>query len=132
MLENYLLNVEKSKILFWAIHLKKNNNHIGNIKIDPINLKHQLGEYGIMIGDVNEWKKGYAYEATKTVINYCFNTLKLRKINLGVIENNVQAVSLYTRIGFIREGIYRYHYCKNNEYLNTLRMALFNPSFKYT
>ena len=131
MLENYLSNVEKSIICFWAIHIKNNNLHIGNIKIDPINSKHSLGEYGIMIGDDNEWGKGYAFEASTLVIDYCFNFLNLRKINLGVIENNIQAVNLYNKLGFITEGKFKYHYRENNEYLNTLRMALFNPKFKY-
>ena len=61
MLENYLSNVTKSKICFWAIHIKNNNLHIGNIKIDPINLIHLLEEYAIMIGDVNEYGKVYAH-----------------------------------------------------------------------
>ena len=36
-LENFLIEVEKKDIYFWAIHLKENDTHIGNIKIDPIN-----------------------------------------------------------------------------------------------
>ena len=60
MLKNYLSEAEKKDILFWAIHLKTDNKHIGNIKIDPVNLKHGWGEYGIMMGDMNEWGKGNA------------------------------------------------------------------------
>ena len=40
-----------------GIHLKENCKHIGNIKIDPINKKHGTGEYGIMMGDKDEWGK---------------------------------------------------------------------------
>ena len=36
-LKNFLIEQEKKDIYFWAIHLKKNNKHVGNIKIDPIN-----------------------------------------------------------------------------------------------
>ena len=70
-LVDYLHNVEKkSNILFWAIVIKKNNKHIGNIKIDPVNRHHGLGEYGIMMGDKKEWGKGYAAEASVTIIDY--------------------------------------------------------------
>jgi hypothetical protein len=57
MLKEYLEEVVKKDIYFWAIHLKANNLHIGNIKIDPINYKHSVAEYGIMMGRKSEWEK---------------------------------------------------------------------------
>ena len=71
-LKEFLTQIEKYPILFWAIHLKSTNKHIGNIKIDPVNLKHKYGEYGIMMGDKAEWGKGFAKEASQLVISYCF------------------------------------------------------------
>ena len=50
-LSNYLEEVEHNPKYFWAISVKKTNKHIGNIKIDPIDLNNFSGEYGIMIGD---------------------------------------------------------------------------------
>src|SRR5688572_27941667 len=70
-LEQFLKNVESKEILFWAIHLKSNNRHIGNIKIDPINARHGIGEYGIMIGDREQWRSGYAQEASRRIIEFC-------------------------------------------------------------
>lgn len=129
MLEAYLNEVEKKDIYFWAIHLKHNNQHIGNIKIDPINTKHGLAEYGIMMGSKSEWGKGYAKEATLKIINFCFTELNVRKLNLGVIENNDNAVFLYKKLGFGLEGIFKRHVYNNGTYENSLRMALFNPQF---
>lgn len=97
-LKNFLTNVESSKILFWAIMLK--DKHIGNIKIDPVDTKKMTGEYGILIGDKNSWGKGYAIESSKIVIDYCFNDLGLKKIELGVVSSNIKAINLYQKIGF--------------------------------
>lgn len=130
-LKDYLLGVEKMSILFWAITIKDGGKHIGNIKIDPVNTLHGLAEYGIMMGDRDEWGKGYAKEASKLVIDYCFKELNLRKITLGVIEDNISAVKMYYKIGFELEGLYRDHVIYEGKYYNTLRMALFNPNFKY-
>ena len=127
-LENFLIEVEKKEILFWAIHLKKNNTHIGNIKIDPINEKHGLGEYGILIGKKSEWGKGYAKESSKTIIKFCFEKIKLRKIALGVVEDNIAALELYKKIGFVVEGRLKKHGIYNNKYCNLIRMAMFNPN----
>lgn len=132
MLSEYLAEVDKSNIYFWAIHLKDDQKHIGNIKIDPINTRHGIGEYGIMMGDKSEWGKGYAFEASKRVIDFCFHEgLNLRKITLGVVKNNVNALKLYEKIGFEVEGHYLNHVYQNGKYCDVLRMALFNPNYRY-
>ncbi len=129
-LRAYLTSVEsRPEMLFWAIHLKANDRHIGNIKIDPVNKRHGLGEYGILMGDQNEWGKGYAKEASSCIIDYCFEKINLRKITLGVVEKNVVALELYKSLGFEVEGVYKKHGLYNKEYLDIVRMALFNPNF---
>ena len=131
-LEDYLSDVEKKNILFWAISLKGTGKHIGNIKIDPVSPKHGTGDYGILMGDRNEWNKGYAREASEAVIQYCFNELGIRKITLAVAVENEAAVALYKKIGFIEEGLHRHHHkISDGVYSDCLRMAIFNPSFKY-
>jgi [ribosomal protein S5]-alanine N-acetyltransferase len=128
-LKRFLEDVEKKEILFWAIHLRSSGLHIGNIKIDPINQRHGLGEYGILLGRKTEWGKGYAREASETIIDYCFNTLTLRKMMLGVVEDNASAVELYKKLGFDTEGHYKKHGMYDGKYCNVLRMARFNPLF---
>ena len=127
-LEKYLIDIEKKKILFWAIHIKNSNKHIGNIKIDPVIKKFGLCEYGILIGDKSEWGKGYAKEASQLVIDYCFNVLNLRKMTLGVIDCNENAVKLYKSLGFEVEGVLKKQEFHFGKYCDGLRMALFNSN----
>ena len=101
-LKVFLREQQKNQILFWAIIKKDTQKHIGNIKIDPINLETKSGEYGIMIGDKSEWGKGYAIEASSTIMNYCFNEIGLNKINLGVNKSNKNAIRLYDKLAFVR------------------------------
>jgi len=126
MLEEYLNKIEKNKIFSWAITLKNTNQHIGNIKIDPIDFRNLYGEYGIMIGDKTTWGKGYAKEASIEVINFCFTKLSLRKINLGVIADNIKALSLYKSLGFIEEGRFKKQVLLHDTYTDNVRMAVFN------
>src|ERR1700745_3026561 len=58
ILKAFLEECEECDKLFWAIHLKSNELHIGNIKIDPVNLKHGTAEYSIMMGRKEEWGNG--------------------------------------------------------------------------
>lgn len=125
-LKLFLIDQEKKDIFFWAIHLKDSFEHIGNIKIDPLNFKDNSGEYGILMGSKEHWGKGYAKEASQVIIEFCFKVLFLKKINLGVIENNESAVSLYKKLGFnTYQVIQKYGYYDDNE-SNLIRMTLIN------
>lgn len=115
------------ELLFWAIHVKESGKHIGNIKIDPVNRRHRHAELGLMIGDKEEWGKGYAREATEKIVQYCFEQEHLHKITLGVLAENVQAIKLYEKVGFEREGIYREHVIFENQFCSVIRMAIFSP-----
>lgn len=130
-LRDFLKEVEKKDILFWGIHLKDSLLHLGNIKIDPVNTRHGTAEYGIMMGRRSEWGKGYAKEASLTIIDYCFKKIGLRKITLGVISNNKSAVELYKKIDFKTEGVLKKQGIYNGIYCDALRMAIFNPEFHY-
>jgi [ribosomal protein S5]-alanine N-acetyltransferase len=130
MLEDYLQEVEAKDIYFWAIHLKSNNCHIGNIKIDPVNVRHGFAEYGIMMGRKSEWGKGYAREASLKILEYCFKELNLRKINLGVVIENTSAYNLYKNIGFELEGIFKEHGLYQGKYCDIARMAIFNKRLR--
>jgi ribosomal-protein-alanine N-acetyltransferase len=128
MLKDFIENQIKNNVAIWAITLKSTGKHIGNIKIDPINFKHGFGEYGILMGEKNEWGKGYAKEASIGVIDYFFNEINLRKITLGVVKQNTQAVELYEKLGFVIEGIYKEHLVYDNIFYDVLRMSLFNKN----
>ena len=122
-LNDYLEEVERYPKYFWAIIFKEINKHIGNIKIDPIDPNDFFGEYGIMIGDRKLWGKGIAKEASEKVIDFCFDSLNLKKINLGVKKNNFSAISLYKKLGFEIEHSSKLN--RTNEDHN--RMFLSNP-----
>lgn len=124
MLTSYVEEHHKNEIYFWAIHHKESDTHIGNIKIDPIDFEVGTGEYGILMGDKAYWGKGFAKEASHRIISYCFDELKLATITLGVIEDNVKAVSLYKNMGFTIDEIKKDVGIYNHKVSNALRMSL--------
>ena len=56
--------------------------------------------------------------------------LNLYKINLGVSELNISALSLYNSLGFKKEGILVGQIFKNNIRVNIINMSLFSNTFK--
>ena len=119
ILKKYISEAHKKDNLFYAIHIIKSNEHIGNIKLDKINHKEKSAIYSILIGDKSKWGMGYAYEASKLIINYGFKELHLNKIILGVLKKNITAIKLYEKLNFI---------VLDNNYNNgkSLKMVLYN------
>lgn len=121
----FIESIVSQDILMWAIHTKETDIHIGNIKIDPITGDKQ-GEYGILIGDTTQWGKGFAQEVSQAVIDYCFHTLSLKKITLGVIAENKSAIKLYKKLGFEVEKELYNQKSSDGTICNILRMYLLN------
>ena len=130
MLNEYLKSTEENDICAWAVHLKETGVHIGNIKINPIDERNLNAEYGILIGERSSWGKGYAYEASKKVFDFCFAVMKLRKITLGVVKANQSAVKLYKKMGFNIEGELKSHSFHDGQWHDVFRMALFSDKNK--
>ena len=124
-LKEYVESKINSDLFFWAI-LDEKNNHIGNIKLEPINLKNRNATLGILIGEKSVWGRGYASEAIKCVLDFSFDYLNLIKINLGVVEDNMPAVNLYLKLGFEIEGKLKKQGFYMGKYSNTLIMSYFN------
>ena len=96
---------------------------IGLLQIDKINSK---AEYYITIGDTSFKGKGIATKATKAILDYGFNVLKLHKIYLTVDSRNEIAIKLYEKSGFKLEGYFVDDlFCDRNlEFIDRERYAI--------
>ncbi len=129
-LKSYVENINNKNTLFLAIHLKENGNHIGNIKLSNIRYIHGTAEFSLLLGDKNEWGKGYAKEASILLIDHGFKRLNLRRLMLGVIKEHLSAFHLYKNLGFIEEGIYRQHSFYDGELRDAVIMGLLKNEWK--
>lgn len=79
---------------------KERNRGIGSFYFRDIDNKHHTAELGIFIGEKDALGKGYGTEAVQIGIKYGFENLKLEKIMLRVISDNVPAIKNYEKNGF--------------------------------
>ncbi len=91
---------ENPNSLFVGIFDKQTGQHIGNVKLEPINWEEKVAVFGTLIGNKQYWGRGYGQEATRLMVDYGFRELGLKKITLGVIEYNVRAINCYKKVGF--------------------------------
>ena len=90
---------DREDVLFLGI-FTDSEQHIGNIKYEPINLKDKSATMGILIGD-KEWRgKGVATEVIKDSGKYLKENYKIQYIDSGVNKDNIAAVSAYKKMKF--------------------------------
>ena len=84
-------------IASFAVMLK-DGTFIGDVSITSIK-PNETGEIAYYFNPIY-WKKGYAYEACKAVINYAFEHLMLKYITAQIDELNINSRKLVERLGF--------------------------------
>ena len=94
---------------FFAICENDSAQHIGNIKLGPINNHHKRADIGILIGEKSFWGKGAGSEAISLITRYAFDVLGLRKVNAGCYSNNLGSEKAFLKCGFVREGLFKNH-----------------------
>ncbi len=116
-------------VTVFGIELIENNKLIGLTILRDINLINRSAETAIYIGDQNERSKGYSKEALTLTLNFAFNNLGLHRVFLSVREDNIAAIGLYEKMGFIREGILRDSIYKNGKYISNIIMSILEGEF---
>jgi [ribosomal protein S5]-alanine N-acetyltransferase len=99
---------------FYAICAKDTKQHIGNIKLGPINWHHRRADISLLIGDKQYWGKGIATEAIGLIVNFAFHELDLNKLQAGAYHKNQGSIKAFIKNGFIQEG-YVKEFCPNTK-----------------
>lgn len=113
---------------FFAIVLKNEDRHIGNIKIGPIDAHHRLADIGILIGEKDCWGRGYASEAISLLVTYAFVTLNLHKVTAGCYAPNKGAIKAFEKAGFVQEGLRKAHCLYEGTYVDDVLLGLIRPA----
>ncbi|MBR3507285.1 MAG: UDP-4-amino-4,6-dideoxy-N-acetyl-beta-L-altrosamine N-acetyltransferase [Lachnospiraceae bacterium] len=109
---------------FIIVENGENQRDIGTTFIKNIDHNNHNGEYGIFIGEDSARGKGLAVSATYETLKYGFEELKLHRIYLTVMADNVPAISTYEKVGFIKEGIMRDGFLRYDGYVDIVMMAM--------
>jgi ribosomal-protein-alanine N-acetyltransferase len=108
----------------FAICLKENNLHLGNISLQSISKKNKNAEFAILMGEKSFWGRGFSKEAAELLLAYGFNELKLHRIYCGTSEANVAMQRLALSLGMELEGRRKEAMYKNGEFFDILEYGI--------
>lgn len=120
---------DKETIKVFAIVLKENDTHIGNISLQQIEDKTKSAEFAILIGESERYSKGIGFEASKVILDYGFNELKLQRIYCGTNTNNLPMQKLALKLGMKQEGIKKDAMLKNSQFVDIIEYALLKRDY---
>ncbi len=80
---------------------------IGNTGLHNIDHSSNTATFGLLIGEMDVWGKGYGTETTRLMLNYGFDVLGLYNIDLEVFAHNPGGIKAYERAGFKKIGVRR-------------------------
>jgi len=120
---------ESSNQAILAIIDKETEQHVGNVKLGPINWFHRKATFGMLIGEREFWGKGIGTEATRLMVEYGFYRLNLNRIDLGVYAEHEAAIHTYDKVGFQVEGRLRESSFHEGQYKDGLWMSLLRSEY---
>lgn len=127
-IEQFLLtnnDLVSEKQLRFVVEDAKLGTSVGCIDIydyDEFNLRAGIG---ILI-DENFRSKGYAKNAIRLLLDYCFNTLLLNQIYTLVLATNISSLFLFESLGFERCGVRKQWYRTSEGYIDQVEYQYIN------
>ena len=107
--------------LIWGIFY--NNKLVGSVSIEDWNTTHKWCEIGWGLNPSYQ-NKGFAFEATKCLMDYIFNCLDMKRIEIVIWDGNISSIKLAQKLGFVKEGVSRKARIKNNKYFDLLHFGI--------
>ncbi len=122
-----LLSNERKKLF---IIETKEREPTGTIGLDDIDWKNQKAEFGnMLIGDQENQRKGYAKDATLTLLKFAFEEMNLNRIYLNVLDFDKRAIRLYEKCGFQKEGNLRQAFFTQGRFCDIVVMSILRQEF---
>lgn len=99
-------------------------DYLGGVNLFRVWSVERHAELGIVIGNKEQWGKGYAREAIQLLLKYGFEQLNLHLIYLHVYADHPRAIHLYESVGFKHEGRLRDRVYREGKYHDFLIMSV--------
>jgi RimJ/RimL family protein N-acetyltransferase len=78
----------------------------------------------------SEWRKGYATQVARLLVNYAFHSLSLHRVSAAIGPDNDASTALVKRLGFTYEGRLRDHVFTNGAWRDSLLYSILASEWK--
>ncbi|WP_257351601.1 GNAT family N-acetyltransferase [Pseudalkalibacillus decolorationis] len=129
LIKDELKKREEDRHYSFGVYLLETDELIGKVTLMEV---LRGGLQSCFIGyflDKKHNGKGYMTEAVKLVVLYGFETLKLHRIEAGVMPHNIGSIRVLEKAGFEKEGIARKNVNINGKWEDHQVLAIINENW---
>ena len=112
-----MLDAQGKTDYHFVLCLLTDGRAIGTVGLHGIDFVNGTAEFGIAIGEKDEWNKGYGTDALRAICDFGFGQLRLERIGLEVYADNARGRRAYEKGGLVLEGtLRRAHYARGEHH----------------
>ncbi|MFD1927489.1 GNAT family N-acetyltransferase [Sporosarcina siberiensis] len=126
-IESMLTAEKNNKIIMFAITEQESQLLIGLINLNLAG-PYKRGELAYWIGK-QYWGRGYGTEATKAVLEYGFNHIKLNRIFAASFTSNPGSWRIMEKVGLKYEGTLKQHVARFGQFYDLTYYGLLKEEF---
>lgn len=114
----------------WAVTLQDDDRLIGTAGTYAWDRDDRHVDIGYHILPLH-WNQGYATEANRMVIRWCFNNLDVHRIQADCTEGNLASERVMLKSGFKHEGTWRESCWEHGRFVNIKQFGLLRHEARY-
>lgn len=129
--KNWFENIQnRNDIFIFGIYEIKTDKIVGTCQLHSVNWIHRNAELQIRLGNKDNRGKGYGSEAVRLLLNFAFKDLNLYRIFLNVFQTNTNAIHVYEKAGFKKEGLLRKAAHIDGKYVDVILMGILREEYE--
>ena len=120
---------EKQAAARWGITLKGDDRVIGTIGFHKWNRDNRYADLGYDLLPAH-WGHGYATEAARAVVGWCFANLDLHRMQADCTDGNLRSERTMLKLGFRPEGLWREQCWEHGRFVDIKQFRLLRREFE--
>ncbi len=113
----------------WALTRKPDDRLIGTCGFHLYEPKHRYAEIGYEL-HADYWRRGLMSEALAAVMRFCFDRLRLHRLEADTTEGNAASAALLQKLGFSLDGVLRERVFWRGGHHNLWLFSLLEPEYR--
>ena len=130
LLSRYLKNahqdIYEAKQLRLAVSSQKDQQVVGLVDLFDFNPQHSRAGIGILILQQYQ-QKGYAKNALKVFLSYCFKHLDIHQLYANIPVSNKSSLNLFNELNFVEVGIQKDWIKTKGTFEDVILLQIINP-----
>ena len=115
---------------WFVVVVKENSRVIGEAGLLRMDRAWRATDVSVIIGEKEEWGKGYGTETILLLLDYAFRHLNFHRVAIGVVGFNERALRFWEKVGFRKEGVHRDGYYYDGKYYDFVMMSILEDEFR--